>query len=241
MSHSEAARRGGKFSGIDVVILAGGLGTRLKSVISDRPKVLADVGGRPFLDILIKDLLKTGFERIILSTGHLKDKIKDHYAGKGIFFAEEESPLGTGGGIKNAEPLVQGENFLAMNGDSWIAGGVDLAALYDFHNKKNALVTIALTRPRSEKDYGAVFLDDDGKILAFNEKNKEEKDHFLNAGIYFMKKDVFSRMPSYPFSIESDFFPKLVGDGLYGFVVEGEVIDIGTPERYEAAKKISNW
>ena len=226
------------FSSIDVVILAGGLGTRLQSVIFDRPKVLADIGGRPFLDILIGDLSSMGFKRVILSVGHLKNQIKNRYAAKKILFAEEENPLGTGGGVKNAESFVKSPDFLVMNGDSWITGGVDLGALYDFHRKKNALVTVALTRPRKEKDYGAVFFSKDGKIVKFNEKSAGEGAHFLNAGIYFMKKTVFARMPRNSFSLETDFFPSLIGDAFYGFVLDGEAIDIGTPERYSLAQKL---
>ncbi|MDO8516214.1 MAG: sugar phosphate nucleotidyltransferase [bacterium] len=225
------------FADIDLVILAGGLGTRLASVISDRPKALAEVGGRPFLDIVIEDLLGMGFERIILSVGHLKGQIKERYAAKGILFAEEEKPLGTGGGVKNAESFVQSDDLLVVNGDSWMAGGADLGAFLDFHKRKNALVTVALASPRNEKDYGAVFLDTDGKIVRFNEKGREEGEHFLSAGIYLMKKDIFAIMPSSPFSLETDFFPRLVGSSFYGFALDGEVVDIGTPERLHAAQE----
>ncbi|OGF52110.1 hypothetical protein A3I27_02565 [Candidatus Giovannonibacteria bacterium RIFCSPLOWO2_02_FULL_43_11b] len=226
------------FSGIDVIILAGGLGTRLRPIISDRPKVLAEVGGRPFLDMVIEDLFEMGFGRIILSVGHLKDQIKNHYAEKGILFAEEENPMGTGGGVKNAESLVQSDHLLVINGDSWIVGGADLSTFHDFHEEKNSLVTVALSRPRSEKDYGAIFLDENNKIVKFTEKNGGGKGHFLSAGIYLMKKNVFSRMPNGPFSLEVDFFPSLIGDPFYGFMIGGEVIDIGTPERYLSAQKI---
>ncbi len=225
------------FSNIDVVILAGGLGKRLRSAVSDRPKVLAEIAGKPFLDILIDNLLQKGFRRIILSVGYLAYQIKDRYAKRGILFAEEESPLGTGGGVKNTEALVESDHFFVMNGDSWMPEGVDLRALHDFHKKKNALATVVLARPREEKDYGAVFLDNEGKISRFNEKTKEENDHFLNAGVYLMSKEVFPRMPTGPFSIEVDFFPGLIGDAFYGFPANGEVVDIGTPERYKAAQE----
>ncbi len=245
MKHTfRKARSGGNkghaLSDIDVVILAGGLGTRLRSVVSDRPKVMADMGGKPFLDLLVEYLRGAGFGRIILSVGHLKDQVKDHYAGKGILFAEEEEPLGTGGGVKNTERLVLSDPFFVMNGDSWLPAGIDLRALHDFHRENDALVTLALARPRNEKDYGAVFMDKNSRISRFNEKLKEKGDHFLNAGVYVMNREIFSRMPSGSFSLEVDFFPKLVGDAFYGFPAEGEVVDIGTPERYEAAKKIFN-
>ncbi|OGY99889.1 MAG: hypothetical protein A2945_02755 [Candidatus Liptonbacteria bacterium RIFCSPLOWO2_01_FULL_52_25] len=225
-------------AGTDVVILAGGLGTRLRPLVSDRPKVMAEVGGKPFLDRLIEHLQGVGCGRIILSVGHLKDQIKTHYAGKGIFFAEEEEPLGTGGGVKNTERLVTSDHFFVMNGDSWLSKSIDLHALHDFHRENDALVTLVLARPRNEKDYGAVFLGDDKKIHRFNEKADEHAEHFMNAGVYCMSREVFAHMPVGQFSLETDFFPKLVGGAFYGFSVGGELVDIGTPERYVRANKV---
>lgn len=233
-----SSRRAADLSDVDAIILAGGLGTRLYPSVSDRPKVLAEVGGRPFLDMLIENLLGAGVQRIILSVGYLKDHIKNRYARRGIFFAEEESPLGTGGGIKNAERFVKSDHFFVLNGDSWITGGADLRAIHDFHKKKNALATVVLARPRDEKDYGAVSLKSDGKISRFNEKTEEGRVHFMNAGVYIMNRKVFGLMPHGPFSVEADFFPRLIGGDFYGFPIDGEVVDIGTPERYMKAKEV---
>lgn len=234
----DASDRKRAFQALDIVILAGGLGTRLRPAVSDRPKVLAEIGGRPFMDVLIENLLRAGMQRIILSVGYLKDHIKDYYAEQGILFAEEESPLGTGGGVKNAERFVQSDQCFVMNGDSWITGGIDFKTFHDFHRSKNALATLMLTRPRKEKDYGAVFLEEDGKISGFNEKAKENKTHFMNAGVYLIEKKAFRLMPCGAFSLEIDFFPRLVGGAFYGFPVDGDLIDIGTPERYRAANDI---
>lgn len=221
----------------DVVVLAGGLGTRLRSTVSDRPKVMAEINGKPFLDLLINNLQVNGFKRIILSIGYLKDYIKNYYSGVGVLFAEEDKPLGTGGGVKNTEALIESKHFLVMNGDSWLSEGIDFHAFYNFHTTNRALVTVALAQPRDEKDYGAVFLGEKNKISNFNEKTKEKVDHFLNAGVYLMSREVFSQMPSNPFSLESDFFPKLIGGNFYGFLVDGKVVDIGTPERYKLANQ----
>jgi D-glycero-alpha-D-manno-heptose 1-phosphate guanylyltransferase len=224
---------------VDVVILAGGLGTRLRSVVSDRPKALADIGGRPFLDILIEQLSAVQAPRIVLSVGYLKEQIKAQYAKQGVFFAEEETPLGTGGGLKNAYQLLEHDRVLVMNGDSWFSHPIDLAAFQEFHMSKNALVSMLLSRPRSEKDYGAVLLADDSKIRGFNEKNQKiESEHFMNAGVYMMDKRAFNLMPEGAFSLENDFFPKLVGKNFYGFPIDAELVDIGTPERYANAEKI---
>ncbi len=225
-------------SNLDLVILAGGLGTRLRPIVSDRPKVLAEVNGKPFLDILISSLSSLGFSKIILSVGHLKNQIKDRYSNQGIFFAEEAVPLGTGGGVKNSEHLVSSDHFVVMNGDSWFKNGVDFASIHDFHLKNEALVTMLLADPRKEKDYGAVFLDGSNRISRFNEKKEHTEKHFLNAGVYIMKKNVFSLMPSGNFSLESDFLPQLVGKNFYGFPVDDQVVDIGTPDRYKLANEV---
>lgn len=165
-------------------------------------------------------------------------QIKSNYNGLGIFFAEEKEPLGTGGAIKNAESLVESDHFVVMNGDSWIKGGVDWNAFMDFHKDKRSLVTLSLVSPRTQEDYGAVFLNKEAKIEGFNEKEHQEKEHFMSAGIYCMDKAVFSRMSTGSFSIEHDFFPKLVGQSFYGFPIKGELVDIGTPERYIKANEV---
>jgi len=118
-------------------------------------------------------------------------------------------------------------------------GGINFSALHDFHKENNALATVMLVEPRKEKDYGAVFLGNDQKIDRFNEKADEDKKHYMNAGVYCMRKDAFSHMPDGAFSLETDFFPSLVSDkkDFYGFPVDGVLIDIGTPERYKLAQK----
>ena len=224
-------------AGIDAIVLCGGKGTRLQSVISDRPKMLADVGGRPFLDMLIDRISAAGVKRVILSVGYMRDQITARYARTdGIFFAEEEKPLGTGGGVKNAESFLTGEDVLVMNGDSFISGPVDLAAFYRFHKEHGADITMMLAQPRDEKDYGVVTIDAEGKISRFHEKADDGSVHYMSAGIYMMKRDLFGRMPQDAFSLETDFFPSLVGGAFFGFPIEGKVVDIGTPERYKAAQ-----
>lgn len=231
---------------IDAVVLCGGLGTRLQDILPHRQKVVVKVGSRPFLGILLDRIFSQGVGRAVLCVGHLKEQVIDyirhekikHPEWGEIVFSEEEKPLGTGGAIKNAESKITSDYFFVMNGDSWIEEGIDLHALHDFHKKKNKLATVVLARPRKEKDYGAVFLEEDGKIGGFNEKAKENKTHFMNAGVYLMRKKVFGLMPRGVFSLETDFFPKLVGGAFYGFPVDGDLVDIGTPERYHLANKI---
>ncbi|TSC82489.1 MAG: nucleotidyl transferase [Parcubacteria group bacterium Gr01-1014_20] len=228
------------FKNIDAVILCGGEGKRLRTVVSDRPKVLAEVGGRVFIDILVDRLFAHGFNRIILSTGYMKEKIvkhfKNHPRANNFVFSEEETPLGTGGALKKAGEMVGSENFLVMNGDSFC--DVDLPKFYLFHTEKEGTLSIAVTAPRKSLDYGVVRTNPLGQILSFNEKVVGGDGGFVNAGMYFMNKTILSLLPpQVAFSIEYDLFPKILGQKCLAFISEAELVDIGTPERYEKAQK----
>ncbi len=214
----------------DVFILCGGQGTRLRSVVSDKPKVLVEVGGKPFLDILLEDLFHQGFKRIVLGVGYLRSHIIERYQGdKRIFFSEEEKPMGTGGAVKYAAPLITSEHLLVMNGDSFCE--VDYACLQGFHFSKGALLSMVLTQSTDRTDTGNVTLDASGRIIDFQEKSGTSS--LINAGIYLMHRDALTYMPSEDvFSIEHDFFPSILKKPCYGFVMESKVMDIGTPERY---------
>ncbi len=222
---------------IDVVILCGGLGTRLRPVILDRPKVLAKIGEKTFLDILIGELTEQGFRNIILCVGYLKDKIKDHFQYErdyNISFSEEEEPLGTGGALKKARPLIKSDPFMVLNGDSICK--INFRDFYGFHVSKKASLSMVLVRTKEAKDFGSVVLDKSQRITSFKEKVAGRDESLINAGIYIMQKDIFSLMPEEKhFSLEYDFFPKLIEDKCYGFITDNELIDIGTPERYEKA------
>lgn len=222
---------------IDVVILCGGLGTRLRPVVSDRPKVLAKIGEKTFLDILIDSLTKQGFKNIILCVGYLKGQIKNHFdcdKDYNIMFSEEREPLGTGGALKKARALIKSNSFMVMNGDSICK--IDFRKFYDFHVNKKAILSMALVRTKAAQDFGSVILDDSQRITSFMEKVVNKDECLINAGIYLMQTDVFSFMPDENrFSLEYDFFPKLIEDKCFGFTINSELIDIGTPERYEKA------
>jgi NDP-sugar pyrophosphorylase family protein len=226
---------------IDVVILCGGQGMRLRPITKNQPKVLVDVGGRAFLDILICNILQYGVKRLILSVGYLKEQIIDHFKNNitnyRVEFSEEEIPLGTGGAVKRARHLVKSNSFLVMNGDSFCK--VDLTKFYSFHIKQRAVLSMVLVRSRQTDDYGMIELDDSYRVKSFREKAESRGSGLISAGIYLMKRDIFSLMPDDEvFSLEYDFFPKVLDNECYGFVYEGELIDIGTPDRYERAKKL---
>lgn len=222
---------------IDVVILCGGLGSRLKPVVSDRPKVLAKIGDITFLDILLNSLAKYELKNIILCVGYLKEQIKAHFNSNknyNIKFSEEDESLGTGGALKKVKPLIKSNPFIVMNGDSIC--NINFHDFYDFHVNKKASLSMALVRTKAAQDFGSVILDDSQRITSFKEKVASRDECLINAGIYLMQKDIFSYMPDKnSFSLEYDLFPKVIEDRCFGFIVNSELIDIGTPERYENA------
>lgn len=220
---------------IDAIILCGGLGTRLRPVVSDKPKVLAKMGEKAFIDILINNLTAHGFKNIILCVGYLKEQIKNHFSNRdyNIIFSEEDEPLGTGGALKKAKPLIRSNPFMVMNGDSIC--NVDFREFFEFHIKKKGILSMVLARAKTASDFGSVMLDGSQRITSFKEKVAFKSGCLINAGIYFMQREVFSYMQDGRFSLEYDLFPRLIDDKCYGFITESELIDIGTPERYEKA------
>ena len=226
-------------SKIDVVILCGGFGKRLQRVVKDIPKPMARIKQHPFLSILIDFIASYGFKCFILCTGYKADIIERYYKHKTnkliIEFSREEKPLGTGGAIKNAENYIKSSPFLVANGDSFCK--VNLKEFVDFHFKKSALISIAAANTDVCDDYGVITINNLQQIVKFNEKIKGYRNRLINAGFYLLQREVFSLMPENDnFSIERDFFPKIIKKDLYAFETQESVIDIGTPERYEKAK-----
>ena len=228
------------FNEIDAVILCGGKGTRLQTVVSDRPKVLAAFGATTFLDILIDSLQSNGFKTFILCIGYMKDQIKDHYKDKHglkILFSEEDEPLGTGGALKKAKSLIRSETFVVMNGDSIC--DINFQDFYHFHKNKHAMLSMALVRTKESKDFGNVVINGKHEITSFKEKISNPSPCLVNAGVYLMQKEIFSLMPeNSTFSLEHDIFPQIIGEKCAGFIINSELIDIGTPERYEKAVQL---
>lgn len=195
---------------IDIVMLCGGKGKRLQPVLNDRPKPMAEINGRPFLDILIDYITNYGFQRFILCTGYMGNFIKEYYQKKKgeieILFSEEKEPLGTGGCIKNAELLIKGNTFLVLNGDSFIL--LDLNKFVIFHTEKKAIVSMAVSMSDKNDDYGRVKLGNDNRIISFNEKVADT--NLINAGVYLFEKDVLSLIPANTnYSLEYDLFPSI--------------------------------
>jgi len=227
---------------LNVLILAGGRGSRLRPVVSDRPKPMALINGRPFLDILMSYLGNFGFYRFILCVGYMADFIQGYYAGpnggkaREIAFSRESSPLGTGGALKNAEPLITSASFLIVNGDSFCS--VDLHRFIAFHREKESLVSMVVAHAEEEKDFGSVTLDPLSRIAGFQEKDSPASG-WINAGIYLFEKSVLSRIPpNTVYSLEQDLFPNLGTHDFYGFPTTEKLIDFGTPKRFAEAQRV---
>jgi len=220
---------------VDVVILVGGLGTRLREVVKDKPKCLAPINGKPFIDILLDNFIEQGFNRFILCVGHLSEQIIEYledWRNCEIIFSIEDVPLGTGGAIKKAKPFITSDNILIANGDSICA--VNCLSLLKFHQRKTSDFTMVLSEDHKRQDAGIVKINRNNRIVSFHEKNNKNKG-FINSGIYIMQTDCFNQMPTeYNFSLEYDFFPELINSArCFGFQVEDTVYDIGTPERLD--------
>lgn len=224
---------------IDAIILAGGKGTRLSSVVADRPKPMAEVEGRPFIEWLIRQVRAQGVTRIILSTGHMADAFEAYFGrgrrlGMEIAYSHEHEPLGTAGAMRLALPHVCSDDVLVMNGDSFC--GFTLNDMLAAHRASKARATLLLTAAPSTDRYGAVVVDDAGSVQAFREKEAGMGAGLISAGVYLLSREVISSIPEgRQVSIERDVFPSLIGRGLYAYVAEGPFIDIGTPESYREA------
>jgi NDP-sugar pyrophosphorylase family protein len=218
------------------VVLAGGMGTRLRSVVADRPKVLAPVAGRPFLTYLLDQIADTGIQRVVLSTGHLAEQfaevIGDRYRNIQITYAQEEQPLGTGGAIHFACGFTKADQLLVMNGDSYCAA--DLSEYIDWHADGENDVSLMLAKVSDASRYGTVEMEAGGQITAFIEKRPESTAGYINAGVYLFRRTMLEQFPAGPSSMERDVFPVWLRDrSMLGWVTEAEFIDIGIPSDYE--------
>jgi len=224
---------------ISAAILAGGLGTRLRSVVADRPKVVAEVGGVPFLRYLFAQLKRAGFSDAVLCTGHLSEQVRNLFGasaeGLQLRYSEESTPLGTGGAVGNARSLLSTDPVLVMNGDSFCDTALD--EYVRWWNSRSEKVCLLLVKVDDASRYGTVALTADGKVTAFNEKGRSGAG-LVNGGIYLFRKDALALLPAdRNCSLEREIFPVLAGKGeIAGFTApSARFIDIGTPESYSAA------
>lgn len=224
---------------MQALLLAGGLGTRLRPLTEDWPKPMAHVGNRPWLEHLILLLKEQGITDFVLAVKHYPEKIRHHFGdgtkwGVNIRYALERSLLGTAGAIKNAEPLLD-DRFLVFNAD--IIQTFKLKPFMDGHARRGGGLSILLTEVEDPSHYGVVEQDADGRIRRFVEKPRPEEapSRRINAGIYMMDKALLADIPAgREVSIEREMFPRWIENGVnvYGHVIDGYWMDMGTTKRY---------
>lgn len=227
---------------IEAVILVGGKGVRLRSLVHDRPKPMAEVGGRPFVEWLLLTLAKQGIARVVLCTGFMAEFIESHFSdkywqGMEVVCIREPCPLGTGGALRNALGAIKTDVCLVLNGDSYCS--FDLNQIRTSFLRNNADILLLLTYQADVSRYGTVRVDESGSITDFLEKTSTCTDGYISAGVYMMRRSVIAQIPrNIEFSLERDLFPSKVRKGLFAMVGTGPFVDIGTPDSYAEALSI---
>lgn len=227
---------------IPVLLLVGGLGTRLRSVLSDKPKPLAPIGGISFLELLVMQVGSQGLHRLVMCTGFEAGQIQQEF-GDGrkwsvtIDYSKESRPLGTAGAIKLAGRLVsEASYFVVMNGDSFLE--LDLRRLIRFHREHGGSASIAVRRVPDAGRYGTVHMDEKNRVVRFSEKMAIPESGVINGGVYVFNRDILQSIPDGPCSLEKDVFPALLNQGVFALEQDGIFIDIGTPEDYARAQTL---
>ena len=223
------------------LVLAGGFGTRLRPLSCSRPKALFPIANKPLIDYTLKSLSDAGVETVILAVYYMAESLV-RYLGPtkynlGILYSREQRPIGTGGPIKKAKSMLNGEKFMVMNGD--LLTDFDYKRLINYHEEKGGIATVALTHVNDPTRYGSVELDWEGRITRFVEKPEFGKapSNLINAGIYILEPEIMDYIPDgKKVRIETEVFPKLAEEmQLYGFESHGFWMDVGEPVDYLAA------
>lgn len=225
---------------MQAIVLAGGLGTRLRGVVPDLPKPMAPVAGRPFLEWVLDRLVDAGFDAVVLAVGYRHEAIRTHfgkrYRGLALRYSVEEQPLGTGGAIRLAGALIEGESPFVLNGDTCLE--VDYRAMAAAHDAAGASMTMAVHRVGDVARYGSLDVRD-GRVVGFTEKGPGGVG-LINAGTYLLSHRLFDLMPDdRAFSFEQDLLvPELRALRPLAFVAEGRFIDIGVPDDFARAQEL---
>ena len=232
---------------MEAIILAGGLGTRLRSMVPDLPKPLAPIGGKPFLDYLLNYWQGQGVKRFVLSVGYKQEMIRDHFGSKyknaKVDYVVEQKPLGTGGGLLlSMKSLKLNKPFLVLNGDTFF--NVNLSDLLDHHSTCKADITLSLVKISNNRRYSGVILDKDERIIRSLEKRSNiSGSKWANGGVYVLKPNLLKEYQDhYPkkYSLEDELLPDLLRKNkrIAGFISQENFIDIGLPEDYRQAEGI---
>ncbi|MBI4865122.1 MAG: nucleotidyltransferase family protein [Candidatus Riflebacteria bacterium] len=227
-------------TGTDALILCGGLGTRIRSVLGDRPKVLAPIEGVPFLTLMLASLAEQGLTRAVLCLGFGSQAVLEFLRSsppRGIEIATsvESEPLGTGGALRLALPLMTTGTILVLNGDTFL--DLDWKAFVAFHENGRAGLTVAISRVADRSRFGTVETDEAGAVVRLAEKEPGRSDPgWVSAGVYLVGRSLVEELPAgRSLSLERDVMPLWIGKGLYAYRGVRAFLDIGTPESYRGA------
>ena len=227
----------------DAMLICGGAGLRLRSITGNVPKAMASVAGRPFLELLLRQLRRHGFQRVILAVCHQKDVIRSHFGerafGLHLAYSVESSPLGTGGALRKAVDVVESDSVLIMNGDSYT--DADLGKLVAAYRESKADASVLLVPTDGRDDCGTALVNKRGRLVRFEEKRDSFHALYVNAGIYIISRQMLYEIPpGVEISLEREILPRWLSEGkdITGLVCLGRCIDIGTPERYRSAQDI---
>lgn len=221
---------------MQAILLAGGFGTRLQSVVNDRPKPMALIEEKPFMEYVVHELSRHGIRDIIFAVGY-KGSMVEEYFGDGsqfgvtVSYAYEDVPLGTAGAIKNAAKYMTDEQVFVLNADTFYQ--IDYGRLVMLNQDHNLDMALVLREVVDVSRYGQAILKEN-RLVGFNEKTKESKPGTINGGIYLLSKELIYDIPEGKISLENDMIPKWLQEGkrLGGIVNDGYFIDIGVPEDY---------
>lgn len=224
---------------MEAVILAGGMGTRLRSVVRQVPKPMADINGRPFLSYILHNLTTCGVGRVFLSVGYMHEVIEGYfgkrYEGLDLEYVVEDKPLGTGGAIKTALKRAGGGEIIVLNGDTFFA--IDLLEMLDVHRSLHPLLTMAIKPLKNIDRYGTVIIQG-GLVKSFEEKTHKEHG-YINGGVYIVDGEILEYLEEHEesFSFETDFLQKRI-DGIRcaSYISDAYFIDIGVPDDYMRAQ-----
>jgi NDP-sugar pyrophosphorylase family protein len=235
--------KGNCLAAIDVLVLAGGLGTRLRSVLGDTPKLLAPIAGQPFLPFLLAWLKNFGARRVVLALGHGADRITDHLRQQPDHDLEmvtiiEPHPLGTAGALRLANAALRSDPVLVLNGDSFVSA--DLCGFIFHHEASGAPATILGVEVAEAGRYGRILLDERGRIAGFAEKDLTfHGPALVSAGAYLLGAAMRNRIATMPGdSLERDVFARLPPGVLAAFCGRFDFIDIGTPQSLAQAEPL---
>lgn len=221
---------------MQAILLAGGLGTRLRAVVSDRPKPMALIGDKPFMEYVVHELSLHGITNIIFAVGYKGSMVEEYFRdgsgfGVSVSYAYEEELLGTAGAIKNAGQYVTDDQFFVLNADTFYQ--MDYGRLAKVMEEGSLDMALVFREVPDISRYGAAVLEN-GRLTGFNEKSEEKRPGTINGGVYLMKRELLSRIPAGKVSLEQEMIPEWMkaGAALGGIVNDGYFIDIGVPEDY---------